>query len=553
MKPNQHPKKIVIVGGVAGGATAAARVRRMDENAEITLLERGAYIAFANCGMPYFLAGEVPDVSRLLLTTPEHFSSEYKTSVRINTEATAIDRKSRKISFKSPEGEGELTYDTLILAQGGKAARPAGLPADAFSLRSFEDMLALKDEIQLRRPRRALVVGGGMIGIEMTETLRRLDLSVVLVETAPRLFPNLDPEISARVGRTLAEAGVELRTGAGIVSWEAKCAILATGEKIAYDLLIWSAGVLPEVELSRSAGLAIGSSGGVLVGDDLRTSDPAIFAIGDMIETVHRVSGKKVRMPLAGPANRQARIAASNAVGASMKYEGVLGSSVIRIFDHVLAQTGLSRAAAVDAGFDPAVLRVHSPNLPTYFPGSEPIHLILIYDRSTRRVLGAQAIGPAGTEKRIDVVATALLGKLTVDDLASLDLAYAPPFNTANDPLNTAVFSSQNDASGYAPLLDPSDLWEGTSDFVLDVRSEQEYNAGHVPGATLIPLPELRARLEEIPHHRRVAVYCGVGRRAHLATRILRENGIEASNVSGGWESLSNGVFQKTPRSSAHA
>lgn len=531
--------RIVVVGGVAGGATAAARARRTNEDAEITVLERSGYASFANCGMPYFLSGDIRDSSKLLLATPESFQSQYRVDVRLRSEVTGIDRAAKTVTVRGPEGTYALAYDRLILAQGAAPIRPAGWPENdprLFTLRQIEDMLRLDDYLRKALPAHAAIVGGGFIGLEMAEALTQRGLAVTVVEKMPRLFPALDPEMGRRAEAALTGRGVRVRTGVGVREIGNDHLLLDGGERVRADVVLWAAGVAPEAGLAKAAGLAIGALGGVSVDEEMRTSDPSIYAVGDMAEVTHFVTKKPVRIPLAGPANRQARAAGTNAAGGHLPYRGALGSAVLRLFDQTLAFTGLGEDAARKAGFDAATARVHAGNHPGYFPGASVMHLAVVYDKTTRRLLGAQAIGGADVEKRIDVVATALFGGLAVEDLESLDLAYAPPYNSANDPLNVAAFTAGNDARGFAPVLSPAAL--DASRTVLDVRNPDETAKGHWPRALQIPLPELRARLGEIPAGAALAVVCAVGRRGHLATRILRQAGFDAVNVSGGWNSL---------------
>jgi len=540
--------KLVIVGGVAGGATAAARARRLDETAEITLLERGPYVSYANCGLPYFLSRDIEKRSKLLLQTPEGFDARYRVSARVGTEALEIDRAGKRVRVKGPEGESWVAYDKLILAQGGTPIMPS-VPGAAsehvFKLWTVPDMDRLHGFIEERAPKTAVVVGGGFIGLEMAEAFKKRGIDTTVVELMPTVMGLMDREMGVLVGRELEASGVHVFTGVGVsaVHPEDRTVALSDGRRLPAELVLFSVGVRPELTLAKSAGLALGSTGGLLVDEHLRTSAPDIYAAGDMLEIEHKVSGRKVRVPLAGPANRQGRIAASNALGQSMVYRGALGTSVVKVFEATAAMTGLGEKAARDAGFDVGVAVIHKDHHASYYPGAQEISLKVVYDRKTSRLLGAQAFGRAGVDKRIDVVATALVGKLTVHDLAELDLAYAPPYSSANDPLNLAAFVAENALSGVSPVITAAELLRElagpTPPLVLDVRNLGEFGRGHVRGAQHIPVDELRCAWETLPRDRRIAVHCRSGFRAHLAVRTLKQLGFtDVVNVTGGYVSM---------------
>ncbi|MGC3998618.1 MAG: FAD-dependent oxidoreductase [Anaeromyxobacter sp.] len=542
------PRKLVIVGGVAAGATAAARARRLDETAEITLLERGPYVSYANCGLPYFISGDIQERGKLLLQTPQGFKNRYRVDAHVETEALELDRAGHRVRVRGPQGERWLAYDKLILAQGGTPVRPPLPGADAphvFTLWSVPDMDRLHQALEQGKPRSAVVVGGGFIGLEMAEAFRKRGLETTVVELLPDVMAVMDHPFSMQVRRELEAAGVKVLTGVGVqaVDGQARTVVLADGRQVPADVVLFSVGVRPELALARAAGLELGASGAVKVDDRLRTSDPDILAAGDMVEVEHKVSGRRVRVPLAGPANRQGRIAATNALGGELRYRGALGTSVVKIFEATAASTGLTERAAREAGFDAGVAVIHKDHHAGYYPGAQELSLALVYDRKTSRVLGAQAFGRAGVEKRIDVVATALQGKLTLEDLAELDLAYAPPYSSANDPLNLVAFVAQNDVSGASPLLTAAalkqELASGSPPLVLDVRTQGEWDRGHLRGAVHVPIDALRAGWETLPRGRRVVVHCKSGFRAHLAVRILKAHGFtEVVNLTGGWTSL---------------
>jgi NADPH-dependent 2,4-dienoyl-CoA reductase/sulfur reductase-like enzyme/rhodanese-related sulfurtransferase len=538
-------KKLVIIGGVAAGATAAARARRLDEHAEITIVERGPYVSYANCGLPYFISRDIEKRSKLLLQTPEGFDARYGVRVLVNTEALAIDRSAKHVVVCGPEGEQKLPYDRLILAQGGNPVLPPIEGADAahvFRLWTVPDMDRLHDHLETAKPTSAVVVGGGFIGLEMAEAFAKRGLKVTVVEMLPTVMATMDREFGVAIAGELARNGVEVITGAQVVRVHSDQIELADGRRIDAGVVLFSVGVRAELTLAKQAGLELGIAGGLVVDEYLRTSDLDIFAAGDMVEVKHRISSRILRVPLAGPANRQGRIAASNALGLEMTYVGALGTSVVKIFESTAAATGLTEKAAREAGLNVGVAVIHKEHHATYYPGAREMALKLVYDRKSACLLGAQAFGGEGVEKRIDVVATALAGKLTLDDLAELDLAYAPPYSSANDPLNLAAFVGQNDISGQSPIITAAafktELASGEP-FVLDVRTLSEFEKGHVKGAHHIPVDELRFELEQIPRDRRVLVYCRGGFRAHLALRILRGHGISnVANVTGGWLSI---------------
>ena len=550
--------RMVIIGGVAGGATAAARARRLSESAEITLLERGPFVSFANCGLPYFVSGAIAKRSKLLLQTPEGFDARYGVKVLVDTEALGIDRAAKRVRVKGPEGEAWIGYDKLILAQGGNPVMPPLPGADSpnvFKLWTVPDVDRIRAWIDTEAPKSALVVGGGFIGLEMAEAFAERGLATTVVELLPRIMSTMDGEFGAMIAAKLEEKGVRVVTGKGLKALHhaEREAELSDGSRVPAGMVLFSVGVRPELSLAKAAGLAIGASGGLEVDDRLRTSDRDIYAAGDMVEVVHKVSGRKVRIPLAGPANRQGRIAASNALGMEMNYHGALGTSVFKAFDAVAASTGLTEKAAREAGFDTGAAIVYKDHHASYYPGAKELVLKLVYDKKNSRLLGAQAFGSEGVEKRIDALATALHGKMTLDDLAELDLAYAPPFSSANDPVNVAAFVAQNDVSGYSPLETAAGLKAamaaadaaGTAAFVLDVRNMAEYEEGHIAGAHNLPVDELRFRLDEVPRGVRIHLHCRSGFRAHLGLRILKENGYDdVVNVTGGYMAvLAEGGF----------
>ena len=544
----ESKRRIVIVGGVAAGATAAARARRVDAACEIVLIERGPYISYANCGLPYFLSGDIAERSSLLLQTPEGFGRKYGVDVRVLTEVVEIDRAARRVRLTGPEGERWLGYDKLILAQGGLPIMPAVPGSDwsqVFRLWTVPDMDRLAGALQRGDAKRAVIVGGGFIGIEMAEAFARRGLATTVVEMAPSLMSMMDAPFGGLVEAELARHGVSVETGAAVVAIHAaeREVELKDGRRLPADLVLFAVGVRPELELAKQAGLTLGATGALAVNERLETSDPDILAAGDMVEVTHRVHGRKVRVPLAGPANRQGRLAATVAAGGHARYEGVLGTSIVKVMERTAGATGLSERAALAAGFDAGLAVVHKEHHATYYPGAKEMTLALVYDRATHRLLGAQAFGEAGIESRINALAVALAAGQTVEQVAELDLVYAPPYSSANDPVNLAAFVAVNDLTGFSPLVTAAalraELAGPDAPLVVDVRSASEWAAGHLAGSRHLPLDEVSARASELPRDGRIVVTCRAGYRGHLALRALRGLGFgQVRNLTGGFVSL---------------
>ena len=540
--------RLLIIGGVAGGATAAARARRLDEQAQITVIDRGPHVSYANCGLPYFIGGKIADRSQLLLQTPEGFWARYRVTVHVETEAVEIDRAAHRVRVLGPGGERWLPYDKLLLAQGGNPILPPIPGADAanvFTMWTIPDTDRLQAYLDSTKPKTAVVVGGGFIGLEMAEAFQRRGLATTIVELLPTVMGVMDRAFGVAIARELEANGIEVNTGVGVRAVHAgeRTVELANGRRLPADVVLFSVGVRPELALAKVAGLAIGASGALEVDEHLRTSDPDIYAAGDMAEVLHKVTGRRVRVPLAGPANRQGRIAASNALGRTMSYRGSLGTSVVKVFEATAASTGLTEKAARDAGFDVGIAVVHKGHHAGYYPGAQELTLALVYDRKTARLLGGQAFGRAGADKRIDVLATALQGKLTLHDLAELDLAYAPAYSSANDPVNLAAFVGLNDISGDSPLVTAAqlkaELASGAPPLVLDVRSVKEHAESHLRAALRLTPEEVRQEHATLPRDRRIVAHCRVGFRGHLAVRILKGLGFtNVANVTGGYLSM---------------
>ena len=538
-------KKLVIVGGVAGGATAAARARRLDENAEITLIEGSGYVSFANCGLPYHIGGDIPKRETLVLRTPQDLWNRYRIKAMVNTKVTHVDRAKKIVTYVQDGQTHEIPYDKLILSQGGDPMKPAveGIEnVPHFSLRWVEDMDAIIAQMAKAEYKHVAVVGGGFIGLEVAEALRHKNFAVTLVEFAPGVMPNLDPEFSNLAKKELEAHGIRVLTQTTIKEAGIGGALtLSNGSTLNADFIIFAAGVKPETSLAKEIGLEIGKTGGVVVNDFMQSSDEDIYVVGDMAEITNRITHQSTRVPLAGPANRQGRLAAENALmGNRCRYRGALGSSVIKIFNKTLASTGLTEKAAKSANISAQAVMVHSNNHAGYYPNSERIALKLVFSPVDGRVLGAQAFGPSGTEKRIDVIATAIVGWLTIYDMAGLDLTYAPPYSSANDPVNMAAFQAMNHHSGLAPVISAADFIARRAEFaLLDVRGAGEIR--HYPEQSdyQIPVDQLRENISQLPKDKPLAVLCQSGQRSYIAQRILKQSGFkDVYNITGGWLGL---------------
>lgn len=542
-------RKILVIGGVAGGATAAARARRTDETAEIRILEKGPYISFANCGLPYFVGGEIGDRSALLLQTPESFKALFDVDVAVEHEALAIDPASRTVRVRDLRTgkEYDESYTALILAPGAVPIRPPvpgiDLP-NIFVLRTVPDSDAIRAYIEEHGARRAVVLGAGFIGLEMVENLVRRGLAVTLVDKAPQVLPALDPEMAAFVHLALDQAGVEVIVGDGLAAFEeeggrAAAVRLESGRRVEGDLFILGLGVRPDTRLARQAGLAIGPTGGIRVDAYMRTSDAHIYAAGDAVELVNLVTGKPQLIPLAGPANKAGRVAGANAAGDHLTFPGALGTAIVRVGTVTAALTGLTEKAARREGMNIAVSYTTSPHHADYYPGAEPMVIKLVWEAETGRLLGAQAVGGAGVDKRIDVIATAIMGKMTVEDLTNLDLAYAPPFGSAKDPVTVAGMHAQNVRRDQLQVITPREVAEaleaGVPLQVVDLREPYEYAIGALPGAVNIPFPQLRSRIGELDPTRRTVVYDGNGQRGYWGARVLAQHGFDVRSLTGGY------------------
>ena len=531
--------KTVIIGGVAAGASAAARLRRLDEFMEIVLLERGEYLSYANCGLPYHLGGVIPERDSLFVMPEKKFRAWFNVDVRARNEAVAIDRARKVVRVRRADGsEYEESYDKLLLATGSRPAAPELPGSDdprIHSLWTIPDMDAL-GELVKEGARRALVVGGGFIGLETAENLRKRGLEVTIVQHSGHVLPSIDREMAWLLGAELAADGVDVRLNAELTGFrkdgESLVAQLQDGTELAADLVVMSVGVRPNSELAAAAGLELGARGHIVVDEHLRTSDPEIFAAGDVVEVVDRVSGRKTAIPLAGPANKQGRIAADNIAGKERVYRGSWGASVIKVGSLTAAAVGLTESRLKSLGIKYHKIYTHPASNASYYPGGAQLHLKLLFDFDGK-ILGAQAVGAKGADKRLDVIGTAMQSGRTAPELAELELAYAVPFNSAKDPVNFLGMIAQNVLDGMSELAYADAIPEGAQ--IIDVREVAEHQAGAIPGAVNIPLGQLRGRLEELDRSQEFVVSCQVGLRGYLAERILKQNGFRARNLSGGY------------------
>ncbi|MHB1422483.1 MAG: FAD-dependent oxidoreductase [Gemmataceae bacterium] len=534
--------KLVIVGGVAGGASAAARARRLSEDAEIILLERGPDVSFANCGEPYYIGGEIVQRDKLLVVTPERLRQRFRLDVRTRSSVESIDRAAKTVRVRQLDSGRfyELPYDKLLLSPGASPILPSlsgiDLPG-VFTLRDLQDTDRIKQAVDAGA-RQAVIVGAGFIGVELAENFTRQGIATTVLELAQQILPPFDAEMTTPIAAALAAKGISVRLGQTIESIASAphglSMRLTTGDTLAAQLVVVGIGVRPENRLAVAAGLEVGPRGGIRVNEHLQTSDPDIYAVGDAIETRDFVSGERTQVPLAGPANRQGRIAADNIFGRAARYRGTQGTAIVGFFEHTAALTGVTEKALHRQGKDYRKVYVHPTHHAGYYPGAQTMTLKVLFDPKTGKLLGAQAVGGVGVDKRIDVLAVALQAGMTVFDLEEMELCYAPQFGSAKDPVNMAGFVASGLLRGEHPQIDcTAALGDGV--YLLDVRTPAEFAAGHIPNAVNIPVDELRDRLAEIPRQRSVAAYCQVGQRGYLATRILLQAGFKASNLSGGY------------------
>jgi NADPH-dependent 2,4-dienoyl-CoA reductase/sulfur reductase-like enzyme/peroxiredoxin family protein/rhodanese-related sulfurtransferase/TusA-related sulfurtransferase len=554
-------KRIVIVGGVAGGASAAAKARRVSEEAEIILFERGGDISFANCGLPYHVGGIIADRARLLVQSPEAMRRRFAVDVRTQSEVIRIDRGKKVVVVhdKAQDKQYEQPYDALILSPGAEPIRlpiPGADHKKVFTLRNLADMDAIKAAVDAASVKSAVVVGGGYIGLEMAEVLTHRGLAVSLVELEPQVMGPIDPEMASPLHEHLRLHGVDLCLGSSVTAIEDSdglpTARLSTGRVIRTDLVILAVGVRPEVKLAAEAGLTIGQRRGIVVDDHMRTSDPDIYAVGDAVEVQDFVGGFPAVIPLAGPANRQGRIAAINALGGDAAYDRTQGTAICKVFDLAVGMTGLSEKALKRTGLTYEKVYVHPASHAGYYPGAMQMSLKLLFDPKNGKILGAQCVGADGVDKRTDVLAVAIRAGMTVYDLEKLELAYAPPFGSAKDPVNYAGFVAANVLRNEARICHAADVANpGPGQLLLDVRTAAEVQQGTIPGSIHIPLDDLRSRLDELPRDKEILAFCQVGLRGYLACRVLSQNGFACRNLSGGYKTYCHVVGRTSGKPAA--
>lgn len=539
--------KLIIVGGVAGGASAATRARRLSESAEIIMFERGPDVSFANCGLPYHIGGEIAERNKLLVTTPEKLQARFNLDVRTRSSVEAIDRAAKTVKVRelATGREYDESYDKLILAPGAAPIRPPlpGLDSPGiFTLRNLTDMDRIKAVVD-GGAKQAIVIGAGFIGLEMVENLVRRGVQTTLIELQDQVLPPFDKEMTTPLKETLRSQGVTLLLGESAAAFEPGeqgiCVRLMSGQQVTAPLVVLGIGVRPENQLAVQAGLDVGPRGGIRVNEQLQTSDPDIYAVGDAIEVLDVISQQPTQIPLAGPANRQGRLAADHIFGREVSYRGTQGTAIVGLFGKVAAMTGASEKALRQKGRAFRMIYVHPAHHAGYYPGAQGMTLKLLFEPTSGKILGAQAVGGEGVDKRIDVLAVAIQAGMTVFDLEEMELAYSPQFGSAKDPVNMAGFVAANLQRGDHPQIDVGTLLADEPEqrpFILDVRTSEEFAAGSLPAAVNIPVDELRDRLHELPRNREIVAYCQVGQRGYIATRILLHADFEVRNLSGGYK-----------------
>lgn len=538
--------KVVIVGGVAAGASAAARIRRLDENAQIIIFERSGFISYANCGLPYYIGGTINDRDELTLQTPESFWERFRIDARVRHEVTGINAAEKTVTVRRLDTGKTYSesYDKLLLATGAKPAG-AGIPGagedKVFTLRTVEDALRIREFAENAKPRTAAVIGGGFIGLEAAENLTELGVRVTIVEYADHLLAPFDRDMAAQLHTLFKSRGIGLMLGEAVTGFEQRdCGIVTKtsgGAEIECDMAVLAAGVVPDTGLAASAGIETGVKGGIIVNERMETSVPDIYAAGDAVVVKNFVTGESALVPLAGPANRQGRTAADNICGGNSVYKGSQGSSVIKLFDMTAAATGINETAAKAAGIDYDRVVLSPSSHASYYPGGQVMTLKVLFEKGTERLLGAQITGRDGVDKRIDVIAAAIRAGLKATELGGLELAYAPPYSLAKDPVNLAGFMIENLVTGKVKQFHYDEIGALCTEnaFLLDTRTEGEYSRGHADGFVNIPLDDLRERMGEIPKDKPVYVMCQSGLRSYIACRILVQNGYDCYNFSGGY------------------
>ncbi|NAW96831.1 MULTISPECIES: FAD-dependent oxidoreductase [unclassified Vibrio] len=556
--------KILIVGGVAGGASAAARARRLSEDAQIIMFERGSFVSFANCGLPYHIGGDIKDRSKLLLQTPESFLARFNVDVRVMNEVISIDRHNKLVTVKNliDDSEYEENYDFLLLSPGAGPIVPPIPGIDnplTHSLRNIPDMDRIIQTIQMNKPDHATVVGGGFIGLEMMEAFHQLGIKTTLIEMADQVMTPVDKEMAGFAHVEIRQKGIDLKLGVALQAIEyvpnehiasfssgedenkqhiegELNLTLNNGETLTTDILIMAIGVRPETKLAKEAELEIGALGGIYTNEYMQTSDPSIYAVGDAVEEKDFVTGGQTLVPLAGPANRQGRMAADNMLGRNETYQGTQGTAICKIFDLAVASTGKNEKQLKRAGIEYEKVYVHTASHASYYPGAEIVSFKMLFDPKSGKIYGAQAVGKDGIDKRIDVMAVAQRAGMTVDQLQHLELTYAPPYGSAKDVINQAAFVANNIIKGDATVIHYDEIDNLSEDQVLlDVRNPGELQNGYLPGAVNIPVDQLRQRMNELPKDKEIVIYCQVGLRGNVAYRQLVNNGFKARNLIGGY------------------
>ena len=541
--------KIVIIGGVAGGASVAARARRLSEDTEIIIIERGSFVSYANCGLPFHISGEIPNRDDLMVQTPEGLKNRFNLDVRIQSEALSIDRDNKELTIQNLDtGETyQETYDDLVLAPGAEAMLPPipGIDREGhFALRMIPDMDKVIAWNQSTKPRHATVIGAGFIGLEMVEQLTELGIKVSLVEAQSQILGAIDADMAFWAQHQLTDRNIDILLNQRVVGFEeptpeesaeASVLVFEDGTRLPTDLVILSMGIKPEVKLAREAGLEIGSLGGIRVNHHMRTQDPHIWAVGDAIEVRNPISREWASIPLAGPANRQGRVAADNIMGRPTSYRGTWGTSIVRVFDITLASTGLTENQLIKAGISYEAVHVHPLTHVGYYPGAEVLDMKLLFSIEDGTIYGAQVVGKETAARRLEVLATAIQGGMTVDDVAQLELCYAPAFGAPKDPVNLLAMAARNVVKGDVEIAQWYEIDEFDEDTVLiDVRSEEEHQNCRIPGSIHIPLDQLRDRLDELDPGKKYVVHCFSGQRSYFAYRMLRLRGFSVRNLTGG-------------------
>lgn len=535
--------RTVIIGGVAGGMSAATRLRRLDEQMEIIILEKGPYVSFANCGLPYYVSGEISQREDLLVQTPEKLKARFNLDVRPYSEATEIDGKEKTVTVQDANGVYELSYDKLILSPGAKPFIPPFEGIDEakniFTLRNVPDVDKIMTSLEKDKPKKAVVIGAGFIGLEMAENLAKVGIEVTIIEMAPHVLPTVDYEMAAFITNELQANGLKVLTGKSVVAFkeEGKKLVLDSGEEIETDLVILSVGVRPENELAQTAGVELGMRGGILVDDSYETSVKDIYAVGDAIIVTNQITKEDTMIALASPANRQGRQVADVIAGMKRVNKGSIGTAIVRVFNQSIASTGLTERQLNQLGYDFHMIHVDGKNHAGYYPGASTIFLKLLFNPTTGEIYGAQGVGPDGVDKRIDILATAIKGNLTVEDLPELELTYAPPFGSAKDVVNMAGYTALNIMENVAENIQLHELEKAQEQgaYLVDVRTKDEFSRGSIPGFINLPLNELRSRMSELPKDKEIILSCHSGQRSYIAQRMLLQHGFKVKNLDGSY------------------